>query len=131
MFRKKSGSRTTLPQADFEALWAPNGEYFNALLKANQALASGMASLGQEVLTFAGMRMRRSFEVSETLLNCKDFNEVFRIQIQHTQAANAQYLEEANKLLILAGQVHHSCWAPLEADTKEAAEAPPGERPVQ
>jgi hypothetical protein len=100
-------------------------------MKANQALASGLATLGQEVLTFAGMRMRRIFEIYETLLNCKDFDEVFRIQIQHTQAVNAQYLEEANKLLILAGQVHHSCWASLEAGAKEAAEAPPGARPVQ
>ena len=131
MSRKKSGSQTTLPQADFEAAWAPNGEYLSALLKANQALASGMASLGQEVLAFAGTRMRRNFKISETLLNCKDLDEVFRVQIQHTQVANAQYLEEANKLLILAGQVHHSCWASLEAGAKEAAEAPPVGRPVQ
>jgi hypothetical protein len=54
-------------------------------MKANQALASGLATLGQEVLTFAGMRMRRNFEISETLLKCKDFDEVFRVQIQHTQ----------------------------------------------
>lgn len=120
--KRKSVSQPIAPQIDYEALWDANGEYANALLQASQVFVNGMASVSYEVLSFAGERMQRNFEISETLLHCNGFDDALRIQLQHAQSATQEYFDEANKLLNLATQINRDCWAPLESHAEAAGD---------
>ena len=44
----------------YEAFLGSNGENLTAVMNASEAMLAGMAEVGQEMMTFAGQRMRQS-----------------------------------------------------------------------
>ena len=102
------------------APWGDNGEAMEAVGKANGALASGMTAIGQEVMTFANRRFGENVARTESLMQCKDPEQVFSLSVDFAQKAASQYLEEANRILELSNQVTRACWAPLEEQTRKA-----------
>lgn len=105
---------------EMTALWGPNGDNFDAVVKANEALASGMAAWGQEVMTFANRRLAENMQRSEALLQCKDPESAFRFGCDYAKSASEQYLEETDRFIKLAAQISRACWTPLEKRTQEA-----------
>lgn len=103
---KRVGRRRPLPQADFEAAWAPNGEYLNALHEGEPGAGQRPGHVGP-----GGLDLRRNAH-AEKLRDFRNIVEVQRLRRGFSRSntthagRNAQYLEEANKLLIPAGQVH-------------------------
>ncbi len=71
--------KTTKPAAverpavaeEIAALMGSNGENLDAAVKANEALTSGMAAWGQEVMGFANRRLSENLKCSESLLQCR------------------------------------------------------------
>ena len=120
--------KTTKPAAaerpavaeEIAALMGSNGENIDAAVKANEALTSGMAAWGQEVMGFANRRLSENLKCSESLLQCRDAGQALDLNVAYAQRAAEQYLEEVNKLFGLATRISRDCWAPLEKQTKVA-----------
>ncbi len=91
-----------------------------AIIKANEALASGAAALGQEMLEFASKRVSETLSHSESFAQCEDPGEALESSYEFAQKATQQYLEEANRLLALTGEISRQCWTPLEERTRQA-----------
>ena len=104
---------------DLESLMNANGANLNALMKANEALWSGMAQIGQEMVQFASSRLKASVELSGSVMQCGDPHEAFRLECDHARTATQRYLDEASKLMGLAAEVSQRSWAPIEDLTKE------------
>ena len=98
-----------------------------AVIKANEALASGAAALGQEMMEFASKRASETLSHSESFAHCKDAGEAFELNYAFAQKATQQYLEEANRLFALTSEISRKCWAPLEAQTRRALEHADGD----
>jgi hypothetical protein len=118
--KKTAAARTPAVPEEITALLGNNGENFEAIVRANEALASGMAAWGQEVMGFASKRLSENMKRSESLMQCKDPEQAFDLTCDFARKATEQYLEEANKLLGLVSDISRSCWTPLERRTKEA-----------
>ena len=116
---KPPSAKSTAAQ-DMTALWAPNGDTLEAVVKANEALASGMAAWGQEVMTFANRRLAENMQRSESLFQCKDPEAAFRLGCDFAKTASEQYLEETDRFIKLAARISRDCWAPLEKRTQDA-----------
>ena len=107
-------------EQQLQRLTAANTENMNAVLKANEALFEGFASIGQEMMNFANDRLRQDFEVVESLMHATGPEEIYRRQSQFAETASQQYLEEANKLIDLMTRTARDCWAPLQARQDQA-----------
>ncbi len=104
----------------YEAFLGSNGENINAVMSASEAMFAGMAEVGQEVMTFAGERMRQNLESSEALIKSKDPEEIFEKQCTIARYAAEQYVEETSKLMAMMARISRDCWAPVEKRTKSA-----------
>ena len=102
-------------------------ENFEAVIKANEALASGVAALSQEVFGFAGKRAGETISHSESLVQCKDAGEALELNYDFAQKATQQYLEEASRLLALTSDISRQYWAPLEERTRKAIDEANGD----
>ncbi len=104
----------------YEALLGSNGDNFSAVMSASEAMLAGMAEVSQEVMTFAGQRMRHSIESSEDLIHAKNPEEIFEKQCTIARYAAEQYVEETSKLMAMMARISRECWAPMEKRTKSA-----------
>lgn len=95
-----------------------NNEAVEALVKANEVMLEGMAAMQREILEFGNSRLRQDLETQGALSQCKDFDDLFRLQVEFAQKAMQQYSEEAAKLLDLSTKVGQDCWVPLESATR-------------
>ncbi len=105
---------------DPEALAAANEAQFNALLQASEAMLTGMAAIGQEMVQFAQTRLRENMTLSGAVMQCSDPNEAFRIECDYARSATQQYLDEAGKIMGLTADLSQRSWAPIEALTRDA-----------
>ncbi|NIA71747.1 phasin family protein [Pelagibius litoralis] len=111
----------SLPGApSYEAVLGSNGENISAAMSASEAMFAGMAEVSQEVMTFAGERMRKNIETSEELIKSKDPEEIFEKQCTIARYAAEQYIEETSKLMTMMARITRDCWAPVEQRTKSA-----------
>jgi len=94
-------------------------ENFEAVIKTNEALASGVTALGQEVMEFTNKRVSENLSLSESFAHCKNAGEAFEVNYEFAQKATLQYLEEASRLLALTGQISRQFWTPLEERTRK------------
>ncbi len=104
----------------YEAVFGPNGENLSAVMSASEAMFAGMAEVSQEVMNFAGERVRKNLETSEELIKAKDPEEIFEKQCTIARYAAEQYIEETSKLMMLMARITRDCWAPVEKRTKSA-----------
>lgn len=104
----------------YEAMLGSNGENISAVMSASEAMFSGMAEVSQEVMNFAGERVRKNLETSEELIKAKDPEEIFEKQCTIARYAAEQYIEETSKLMTMMARITRDCWAPVEKRTKSA-----------
>jgi hypothetical protein len=104
---------------DLDSMMNANGANLNAIMKANEALWSGMAAIGQELMQFASARLKENVELSGAVMQCGNPSEAFRMECDHARTATQVYLDQASKLLGLAAEVSQRSWAPIEDATKE------------
>ena len=114
-----SGGSQAKYAPDLESLMDANGANLNAFMKANEALWSGMAAIGQEMMQFASTRLKENVELSGSVMQCGDPREAFRMECDHARSATQCYLDEASKLMGLAADVSQRSWAPIEDLTKK------------
>lgn len=120
----KSKSASASPEAapsvpDFRAVLETNGAALAAAVKASEAMLQGWAEMNREMMSFAGERFRKSFEVSESLMGCNDPAQAFSVQCDHARRATQAYLEEATRLMSLAAKLSEECLQPIETQTRE------------
>ncbi len=131
--RKQTASSSKTPEAavksesnpfagvpSYEALLGSNGDNFSAMMSASEAMFAGMAEVSQEMMTFAGARMRHNIQSSEELMHSKDPEEIFEKQCTIARYAAEQYVEETSKLMAMMARITRECWAPVEKRTKSA-----------
>jgi|GEM_PF-1519671 len=104
----------------YEALVGRNGENVSAVMSAGEAMLSGMAEVSQEMMTFAGERLRQDIESAEDFARSKSPEELFQKQCSFAQRAAEQYAEETSRLIALFARIQQNCWKPMEERTKAA-----------
>lgn len=105
---------------DYRTVIEANGAAFAAAMKAGEAMLHGFAAMNSEMLNFAGERMRKSLETSESLMGCHDPAQAFNVQCEHARRATQAYLEEATRLMSLAAKVSEDCLQPIESQARES-----------
>jgi hypothetical protein len=114
-----SARRSPAMAADFSELIGANGSNLGALVKSSAALWSGMAAIGQEMIHFAGTRLRDNMELSGSVMQCGDPREAFRLECDYAKTTTQQYLNAASKLMNLAAEMSQRSWIPLVEDAAD------------
>ena len=104
----------------YEALVGKNGENVTAVMSAGEAMFSGFAEISQEMMDFAGTRLRADMECAEDFSKATSPEDLFEKQCSFARRAAQQYAEETSKLIAMMARIQQSCWAPMEACTKQA-----------
>jgi len=111
----------------YETLVGKNGENVTAVMSAGEAMFAGMAEVSQEMMTFAGERLRQDIETAEDFAKASSPEELFEKQCSFAQRAAQQYAEETSKLIRMMARIQQSCWKPVEECTKAALHGMNGE----
>ena len=114
-----NGAPAATAAPDLAALVDSNGANIAALVKASEAMWTGMAAIGQEMVEFASTRLRENMDLSGSVMQCGDPREAFRLECDYARSATRQYLDEATKLLGIAADTSQRSWAPIEELTRE------------
>jgi hypothetical protein len=96
-----------------------NGGNLAAFAKASEALVTGMALIGREMMQFTTTRLRENMELCGSVFQCGDAREVFCLQCDHAKTATQQSLDQASKLMGLAAQMSERSSAPFQDATQE------------
>lgn len=104
----------------YETLVGKNGENVNAVMSAGEAMFAGMAEMSQEMMNFAGERLRQDIETAEDFAKATTPEELFEKQCSFAQRAAQQYAEETSKLIRMMARIQQTCWKPVEECTKTA-----------
>jgi len=104
----------------YEALVGKNGENVTAVMSAGEAMLTGMAEVSQEMMAFAGNRLRQDMESAEDFAKAGSPEELFAKHCSFAQRAAQQYAEETSKLIGMMARIQQSCWAPMQECTKTA-----------
>ncbi|HEY9548954.1 MAG TPA: phasin family protein [Kiloniellaceae bacterium] len=104
----------------YEGLDGKNGENVSAAMSAGEAMFSGLAEVSQEMMSFAGDRLRADMESAEDFAKAGSPQELFEKQCSFARRAAQQYAEETSKLIGMMARIQQSCWAPMEERTKAA-----------
>ena len=83
--------------SSYEALIGKNGENVTAAMSASEAMLAGMVEVSQEMMTFAGERLRQDLELAEEFSKAKSPEELFEKQCTFAQRAAQQYVEETSR----------------------------------
>ena len=103
----------------YQAMIDSNGEALATMIKSSEAMLNGMADLNSEVMSFASARMQQTLKTTENLSHCKDFEQAFKVQCDHAQAATQDYLAEATKIMELAAGMARGSMTPFEEQARE------------
>ena len=104
---------------DYQALIGGSGENVAAVMKSSEAVLQGIASLGNEVVSFANQRLQENLATSQEFSQCRDVTQAFRLQCDYARKATEQYMEEANKIMELANSMTRESMLPFEERTRE------------
>ncbi|MGD1878841.1 MAG: phasin family protein [Kiloniellaceae bacterium] len=107
----------------YESLVGKNGETVTAAMTAGEAVLAGVAELSQEMMTFAGARLRHDIETAEEIAKAGSPEEFFEKQRSFVERAAQQYAEETSKLIAMMARIQQSCWQPMEQCTKTALQS--------
>jgi hypothetical protein len=106
--------------AAYQALAGKNGEHVTAVMSASEAMFSGLAEMSQELMDFAGARLRADMESAEDFAKASSPEELFEKQCSFARHASQHYAEQTSKLIGMMARIQQSCWAPMEECTKQA-----------
>ena len=118
-----SGPGQASGRAEHEAFIDENRDSLKAFVEANEAIMDTMAALGADMVAFGNRRLRENIERSESLADCKDPEQAFRVQYDFFQSATQQYLEQANNMMEIMARMTGQFWTPLQERTTEALRA--------
>ena len=104
----------------YETLVGKNGENVSAVMSASEAMLAGVAEVSQEMMAFAGERLRQDMETAEDFAKAGSPEELFAKHCSFAQRAAQQYAEETSKLIAMMARIQQSCWAPMQECTKSA-----------
>ncbi len=79
-----------------------------------------MAALSLEMMDFSNRRLREVTKRSESLVGCKDVDQVFRIQGEFAQTATQQYLDQTTKILSIMTKMTQDFLNLLQENTRQA-----------
>src|SRR5262249_59849451 len=113
------GESKAVVTPDLAAFIDSNGANVAALVRASEALWTGMTAIGQEMAQFASTRLRENMDLSGSVMQCGDPREAFRLECDYARNATRQYLDETSKLLGIAAETSQRSWAPIEELTRE------------
>jgi hypothetical protein len=106
--------------AAYQALAGKNGEHVTAVMSASEAMLSGLAEMHQEMMDFAGARLRADMECAEDFTKAQSPEDLFEKQCSFARRASEHYVEQTSKLIGMMARIQQSCWAPMEQCTKQA-----------
>lgn len=106
--------------AAYQALAGKNGEHVSAVMSASEAMFNGLAEMHQEMMDFAGARLRADMEGAEDFTKANSPEDLFEKQCSFARRASQHYAEETSKLIGMMARIQQSCWAPMEECTKQA-----------
>ena len=106
--------------AAYQALAGKNGEHVTAVMSASEAMFNGLAEMHQEMMDFAGARLRADMECAEDFTKASSPEDLFEKQCSFARRASQHYAEETSKLIGMMARIQQSCWAPMEQCTKQA-----------
>jgi len=101
-----------------ESLVGRNGENVTAVMTAGEAMLAGMAEISQEMMAFAGERLRQDLETAEDFAKVSSPEELFDKQCSFAQRAAQHYAEETSKLIGMMARIQQSCFSPMQSCTK-------------
>ena len=104
----------------YEALVGKNGENVTAAMSAGEAMLAGLAEVSQEMMTFAGDRLRQDLELAEDFAKAQSPEEIFDKQCSFAQRAAQHYAEETSRLFGMFARIQQAAWAPMQERTRQA-----------
>jgi hypothetical protein len=106
--------------AAVQALAGKNGEHVTAVMSASEAMFNGLAEMSQEMIDFAGARLRADMESAEDFSKAASPEDLFEKQCTFARHASQHYAEQTSKLIGMMARIQQSCWAPMDQCTKQA-----------
>ena len=121
-------SREPKEPAGAEDLIEENRQSMESFVQANAAVLEGMAALSAEMLAFSNKRLSANIERSQTLANCRDMEQAFKVQTEFFELAVRQYLDQASQMMAIMSTINRSFWPSLEGQGEGAGQEK-GEEP--
>ena len=81
-----------------------DASFFNALIHGGEAYAKTCLELQQELLRFAGTRLKWDGQVNDALARCKNFADFAEVQKSWLMTTAQDYFDEVNRLTQIAAR---------------------------
>lgn len=104
MSKASTAHHATEAPLRFPSLPAWDGSFFDVLIHSGEAYAKACLEVQQEVLRFAGTRLKWDGQVGEALAKCKNLGDFAEVQRSWVMATAQDYFDEANRLTQLAAK---------------------------
>jgi hypothetical protein len=98
-----------------------NGPVFGAVARGGEAYGRALLGWQNELLRFAGARLRSDTEFGRSLVGCRDWMEAARLQQSWLNAVVQDYVEETGRLLRLATTLGGEFDETAREETEEVA----------
>ena len=113
MTRHTAHNGNSAAAAPWLALSAWNGPMMAVFGQAGQACAKGCIELQQEVARFIGVRLEEDRRAQRSLIECRSFDDVAKLQQSWALGAAKAYAEEAGQLTQIVSRCAQQGIAPL------------------
>lgn len=92
---------------------AMNSEFIEALSAAGRSYFEGVTAFNEELLNFTNQRLAEASKTRDILMQCRDVNDVVRVQQDWLLTASERYFGEVSRLVDLGTQTMLSAVSPL------------------
>lgn len=114
--KSDSGEKTE----GLRALTSMNGALFEAYAQAGRSYLSRLTAINEEIASFTAERMQENTRASQSLMQCKEWQDAVRVQQEWLQSTSQSYLQETQRLFGIFGQTALSGLSPLVEKAGEA-----------
>ena len=91
-----------------------------AFVKANEAIIENLTALSSEMVAFGARRLNENIECAQSLIGCKDPEQLSRVQSSYIEHATEQYLEQIKTVMNLVNGMTKAFLTPLDVASREA-----------
>jgi hypothetical protein len=99
-----SGPATAFPMPDFGKLMTGGAPMLDSFAQSGNAVLKSVGELNAQVFEFAKQRLEAGVAAGQSLAQCKSMQAAIEMQMEFARSEMQAYLDEARKLLELAGQ---------------------------
>lgn len=96
-----------------------NTDFIEALSAAGRSYFEGVTAFNEELMSFANERLAEVSKTRDTLMQCRDVNDVLRVQQDWLRTASERYFGEATRLVDLGTKTMMSAVSPLMERARE------------